>query len=91
MVIQNNVFNASRINTVVVMALTSNLQRAEAPGNVELRRGEANLPRKSIVNVSQVLTVDRSQLAQRIGTLSSARVRELLDGLRLVTEPRDPA
>jgi mRNA interferase MazF len=90
-VIQNNVFNASRINTVVVMALTSNLQRAEAPGNVELRRGEANLPRKSIVNVSQVLTVDRSQLAQRIGTLSSARVRELLDGLRLVTEPRDPA
>lgn len=91
MVIQNNVFNASRINTVVVMALTSNLQRAEAPGNVELRRREANLPRKSIVNVSQVLTVDRSQLAQRIGTLSSARVRELLDGLRLVTEPRDPA
>jgi mRNA interferase MazF len=89
-VIQNNVFNSSRIDTVVVMALTSNLHRAEAPGNVALDKGEANLPKKSVVNVSQVFTVDRSQLAQKIGSLSPERVREILNGLRTVTEPNDP-
>ena len=60
-VIQNNVFNRSRINTVVVCALTSNLRRAPAPGNVLLEPGEANLPRQSVVNISQIFTVDRSQ------------------------------
>ncbi len=88
-VIQNNVFNRSRINTVVVCALTSNLRRAGVPGNVLLDEGEAGLPRRSVVNVSQVFTVDKSQLGEKIGTLSAARVREILDGLRLVTEPRD--
>jgi mRNA-degrading endonuclease toxin of MazEF toxin-antitoxin module len=56
-VIQNNVFNRSRINTVVVCALTSNLRRAQAPGNVLLEVGEANLPKQSVVNVSQIFTV----------------------------------
>ena len=90
MVIQNNLFNHSRINTVVVCTLTSNLERAGAPGNVPLKRGEANLPKRSVVNVSQLYTVDKSELGARIGTLSPARVREILDGLRLLTEPRDP-
>lgn len=62
MVIQNNVFNRSRIKTVVVCALTSNLRRAEAPGNVLLEVGEGNLPKQSVVNVSQIFTVDKSQL-----------------------------
>ena len=88
-VIQNNVFNRSRINTVVAVALTSNLTRAAAPGNVLLRKGEAGLPKPSVVNVSQVFTVDRSQLAQRIGTLSPARVREIVAGLLSVVEPRE--
>jgi len=88
-VIQNNVFNSSRIGTVVVLALTTNLERASAPGNVVLRKGEANLPKKSVVNVSQVFTVDRSQLAQKIGTLSAARVNEILDGLQMVIEPHE--
>ena len=57
-VIQNNAFNRSRINTVVVCALTSNLKRAGAPGNVLLDIGEADLPRQSVVNVSQIFTVD---------------------------------
>lgn len=88
-VIQNNLFNRSRINTVLVCALTSNLKRAEAPGNVLLRRGEGGLPKPSVVNISQVFTVDKGQLGPKIGALSSQRVTEVLDGLRLITEPRD--
>ena len=88
-VIQNNVFNHSRIGTVVVIALTSNLARAAAPGNVQLRKGEGGLPRPSVVNVSQIVTVDRSQLVQRIGTLSPQRVLEIVDGLLTVVEPRE--
>jgi mRNA interferase MazF len=86
-IIQNDVFNRSRINTVMVIALTSNLGRAAAPGNVLLRKGEAGLPKASVVNVSQVFTVDRSQLTQRIGTLSPGRVREIIAGLLCVVEP----
>lgn len=88
-VIQNNVFNHSWINTVVVCVLTSNLKRAEAPGNVLLEEGEANLTRQSVVNVSQIFTVDKGDLVERIGTLSRKRVRQILDGVRLVLEPRE--
>jgi mRNA interferase MazF len=88
-VIQNNVFNRSRINTVMVCVLTSNLRRAQAPGNVLLERGEANLPKKSVVNVSQVFTVDKTDLDEKIGTFSYRRVRQILDGISLVIEPRE--
>ncbi len=88
-VIQNNVFNRSRINTVVVCVLTSNLKRARAPGNVLLEEGEANLPKPSVVNVSQIFTVDKGDLVERIGTLSRKRVRQILDGVSLLLEPRD--
>ena len=88
-VVQNNLFNRSRINTVVVCALTSNLKRANAPGNVLLSKGEANLGKLSVVNVSQIVTVDRKDLVQKIGTLSQQRMREILDGIRLLTEPRE--
>ncbi len=88
-VIQNNVFNQSRINTVVVCALTSNLQRADAPGNVLLEDGEAGLSKQSVVVTSQIFTVDKDQLDEPIGTLSKKRVRQILDGIRLLTEPRE--
>jgi len=61
-VVQNNLFNQSKINTVVVCALTSNLKRAGAPGNVLLAKGEANLKKASVVNISQLVTVDKSDL-----------------------------
>ena len=61
-VIQNNVFDRSRVNTVVVCALTSNLKRAKAPGNVLLEKGEANLPKQSVVNITQLFTVNKSDL-----------------------------
>lgn len=88
-VIQNDVFNASRIQTTVLCAITSNLARAKAPGNLLLRKGEANLPRPSVVNVSQIVTVDKSVLREKIGTLSSSRIREIVSGIRLVLEPRE--
>ena len=88
-VIQNNLFNKSRISTVVVCALTSNIKRAKAPGNVLLSPGEANLPKQSVVNISQIYTVDKRDLVKKIGTLSSKRVREILDGIHLLLEPCD--
>lgn len=89
LVIQNNLFNRSRINTVVVCALTSNMKRTRAPGNVALKKGEANLPKKSVVNISQLFTVNKSDLLEKIGTLSKDRVFQVLQGIRLLTEHRD--
>ena len=77
------------MNTVVVCVITSNRRRAGVPGNVLLRRGEANLTRSSVVLVSQLITVDKADLGDKIGTLSQQRVREILDGIQLVLEPRD--
>lgn len=88
-VVQNNVFNKSRINTIVVCALTTNLKRAEIPGNVLLKKGEANLKKDSVVNISQIVTVDKTDCGERIGSLSPARVRQIVDGLTLLIEPRD--
>jgi mRNA interferase MazF len=88
-IIQNNVFNISRINTVIGISLTSNLSRASIPGNVLLKKGEAGLPKASVVDVTQIMTLDKSDLKEKIGRLSPARIGEILEGLRLVTEPRD--
>jgi mRNA interferase MazF len=88
-VVQNNVFNRSRINTMVVCAITSSLKRAQAPGNVLLEKDEANLPKQSVVNVSQIFTVDKSDLDEKIGTLARRRMGQILDGIRLLIEPRD--
>jgi mRNA interferase MazF len=89
-VVQNNLFNHSRINTVLVCPLTSNLKRAHSPGNVLLNKREANLPKSSVVNVSQIFTVDKSQLGDYIGTLSSEHLRQVLNGIKLLLEPREP-
>lgn len=88
-IIQNNLFNRSKIRTVVVCPLTSNLKRAEAPGNVLLQEGESGLTKKSVVNVSQIFAVDKTQLDEYIGTLSKKRVREIIKGISLLLEPRD--
>ncbi len=81
-VVQEDVFNHSRVETVVVCALTSNLRRAGEPGNVLLEAGEGDLPRRSVVVVSQVSSVQKAHLGERIGSLSDARVEEILAGLR---------
>ena len=83
-VIQHDRFNRSAISTTVVAAITSNLRLAAMPGNVRLRKGEAGLPWPSVVNVSQIRTIDRSALGERIGSLRAARLREVLEGLTLL-------
>lgn len=81
-VVQDDVFNHSRISTVVVCALTTNLHRANEPGNVLLEVGEGNLPKQSVVVVSQISSVEKARLGERIGSLSDARVDQILAGLR---------
>lgn len=87
-VVQNDAFNRSRINTVVVCLLTSNLRRAGDVGNVLLAPGEGNLQEQSVVNVSQLSTVDKRELREQIGSLSRERAYEILRGINLVLEPR---
>jgi mRNA interferase MazF len=81
-VVQDDLFNHSRITTTVVCALTSNLHRAKEPGNVLLEVGEGNLPKQSVAVVSQVSSVDKARLGERIGALSGERVEQILAGLR---------
>jgi mRNA interferase MazF len=90
-VIQDDAINNSRINTVVVCALTTNAKQFNSPGNVLLDAGEANLPKQSTVVVSQVSTVEKIKLGAYIGTLSEQRVAQILSGMRflqLMTERR---
>lgn len=88
-VIQNNVFNASKINTAVVCSLTTNLKRAEAPGNVLLNKGEANLTKDCVVNVSQIFTVNKSELIDKLGQVSKKRFSDILKGIKLLIEPKE--
>jgi len=83
-VIQDDVLNRSRIHTVVVCALTSNIKQAKAPGNVLLEAGEANLPRQSVVVVSKVSTVNKTQLGEYIGSLTGQRIHQILAGMRFL-------
>jgi mRNA interferase MazF len=83
-VLQENVFNHSRIKTVVVCALTSNLKRANTPGNVLLDVGEANLPKQSVVEVSKVSAVDKTQFGELIGKLDDHRIDEIIAGMRFL-------
>lgn len=83
-VVQSNPFNESRISTVVIAAITSNLALAEAPGNVRIGKSESGLSKPSVVNVSQVLTIDRSYLTARVRALPSQVLSRVDGGLRLV-------
>lgn len=87
-VVQNDVYNASSVATVVVCVLTTNLSRARVLGNVLLKKAEANLPESSVVVVGQILTLDRSRLIGKIGTLSNERIAQIFSGLKLLLEPR---
>lgn len=83
-VVQDDLFNQSRIDTVVVCALTSNPRRASEPGNVLLELGEGGLARQSVVVVSQISSIGKAHLGEYIGALSEARVEQILDGLRFL-------
>ena len=84
LVIQDNPFNESRIRTVVVTAVSSNLRLAEAPGNVLLNEDESKLPKDSVINVSQILAVDKSFLTEQVSVLRADVMARVDAGLRLV-------
>ncbi|HEY9621113.1 MAG TPA: type II toxin-antitoxin system PemK/MazF family toxin [Crinalium sp.] len=84
LVIQDDVFNQSRINTVIVVIITSNMRLAEAPGNVVLPAEVSGLSRDFVVNVSQILTVDKTFLTERIGSIPDYLQEEIDEGLRMV-------
>jgi mRNA interferase MazF len=83
-VIQCDAFNRSRIGTVVCVALTSQLKWADAPGNVILKAGLTGLDRDSVVNVSQIMTLDREVLIERVGHVPEKKLEQVLSGIGLV-------
>ncbi len=83
-IVQSDAFNRSRIATVVVIPLTSNLRLANAPGNVLLRAGATGLPKDSIANVSQSITLDRQLLTDRTGHIPEGLLRTVLSGIDVV-------
>ncbi len=83
-VVQSDAFNRSRISTVLCVALTSNLKWADAPGNVLLEAKATGLAKNSVVNVSQLVTLDRAVLTERVGRVSRAKLQLVIDGIELV-------
>lgn len=83
-VVQSDEFNETRIQTVVVLTITSNLRLASAPGNVLCRRRHTGLPRESVINVSQAATINKTRLTERVGRLPGRLMRQVEAGLRLV-------
>jgi mRNA interferase MazF len=86
LIAQADSFNRSRINTVIILALTSNLRLAKAPGNVLINPNDSGLPRPSVINVSQILTVDKSCLTERVAILPARLLRNVDQGLSLALD-----
>ncbi|MFA5844918.1 MAG: type II toxin-antitoxin system PemK/MazF family toxin [Coriobacteriia bacterium] len=83
-VVQSDAFNRSRISTIVCVPLTSNLRWADAPGNVSLDAKTTGLPKDSVANVSQIVTLDRASLTDRVGKLTEAKLELVLYGIDVV-------
>lgn len=85
-VVQCDPLNESKLNTVIVIAITSTLKFGELPGNVVMRKGEANLPKRSVINVTQIKTVDKNSIKEKIGSLPAERMAEVHQGMKLVMD-----
>lgn len=86
LIIQSDAFNRSRINTVVIAVITGNLDLAKAPGNILLSKRSSGLPKDCVVNVSQILTIDKSFLSDHVNSLSKRKMEQIDKGLRLALE-----
>ena len=86
LVVQNDLLKDSKLNTVIVVAITSTLKFGELPGNVTLRKGEANLPKRSVINMTQIKTVDKVSLKENIGRLTKERIFDVYKGMKLVMD-----
>ena len=86
LIIQRDSINQSHINTVIAIAITSNLKYANIPGNVRLYKGEANIPKSSVINITQIKTIDKNYLIEKIGKISNEKLNEVKEGLRLILD-----
>ena len=86
LVIQANAINESKINTVIMLAITSTLRYSDLPGNVTLRKGEANLPKRCVINVSQIKSVNKDSIREKIGTLTKEKMAAVTEGIKLVLD-----
>ena len=86
LVIQSNAINDSRINTVIMLAITSTLRYGDLPGNVTLHKGEANMPKRCVINVSQIKSVDKNSIKEKIGTLSKDKMTKVEEGVKLIMD-----
>ena len=84
LVIQNDALNDSNLNTVIMLAITSTLKFGDLPGNIILQKGEANMPKRCVINVTQIKSVDKKSIKENIGALSEERMAEVYQGLKLV-------
>ncbi|MCG6142690.1 type II toxin-antitoxin system PemK/MazF family toxin [Leptospira bourretii] len=84
LIIQDNSFNESNINTIIVVPLTTNLNIATAPGNVLLSRKDTNLSKDSVVNVSQIVTLDRERFINKASELKIKNIKKVEEGIKLV-------
>jgi mRNA interferase MazF len=84
LIIQADEFNKSKINTIIVAVITSNTRLAVAPGNVFLSPKKSKLPKESVINVSQIITIDKSFLSEKVHTLSDEIIAQVDEGLKLV-------
>jgi len=84
LVIQNDALNDSNLNTVIMLAITSTLKFGDLPGNIILQKGEANMPKRCVINVTQIKSVDKKSINENIGALSEKRMAEVYQGLKLV-------
>jgi len=84
LVVQSDILNDSNLNTVVMLAITSTMKFGELPGNVIIGKGEANLPKKCVINTTQIKSVDKKSIKEKIGTLSKKKMDGVHEGLKLI-------
>ena len=86
LILQSDAFNNSNINTVICVIITSNIALARAPGNVMLSKKDSNLPKRSVINVSQIVTLDKSYLTECVGTISKNILNKVENGIKLILD-----
>ena len=83
-ILQDNSFNKSKIRTIIVLSISTNLLLADAPGNILLKKEESGLPKDGVINVSQISTIDKQRLTKKIGIISRASVEKIDVGIKLI-------
>ena len=84
LIVQSDEFNRTKLNTIIGAVITSNMTLAKMPGNVLIKKNQIELPEDSVVNITQIVTIDKSELLEYVGTLSERKMEQIENGLRLV-------